>query len=130
MRKSKSYSTYQNTMVKTASPASLIVLLYEGAIKNIRKGERLLQSEEDFHEAAIHLMRAISIVSELMGILNPNVSSDLSTNLAAIYTHVVELINGALQDRDPASLPKAVEIMSSLGSAWSEVAQKSTKQAV
>ena len=34
-----SYLSYKETQIKTASPVALIILLYEGMLKNIRKGE-------------------------------------------------------------------------------------------
>ena len=38
-----SYSSYKETQIKTASPVDLIILLYDGMLKNLRKGEAGLQ---------------------------------------------------------------------------------------
>ncbi|MBI1724113.1 MAG: flagellar protein FliS, partial [Candidatus Tectomicrobia bacterium] len=96
-------------------------LLYEGAVKHIRKGEALLQGEDSFHDGAEHLLRAMSIVTELAGVLNPQASPELAQNLSGIYQHVIELLSRSLRERDPEGLPEAAGIMESLGSAWREL---------
>lgn len=118
------YAVYQNVGVKTASPVQLVVLLYEGAVKHIRKGEVLLHGGEDsFNEAAEHLLRAMGIVTELTGVLNPQASPELAQNLSSIYQHVIGLLSRALREREPDALPEAASIMESLGSAWRELSQ-------
>ncbi len=56
MAYSRSYSNYKDTQVKTASPLSLVLLLYDGALNYLRKGEVGLASEEKFADAAIHVL--------------------------------------------------------------------------
>ena len=124
MNARKSYAAYQSVGVTTASPVQLVVLLYEGAVKHIRKGEVLLQGgEESFNEAAEHVLRAMGIVTELAGVLNPQTSPELARNLSGIYQHVIGLLSKALRERDPQTLPEAAGIMESLGSAWRELSQ-------
>ena len=117
------YAAYQNVGVKTASPVQLVVLLYEGAVRHIRKGEALLQGEDSFHEGAEHLLRAMGIVTELAGVLNPQASPGLAQNLSGVYQHVLDLLGRSLRERDPERLPEAAGIMESLGSAWRELSQ-------
>jgi flagellar protein FliS len=119
----KSYAAYRNVEVKTASPVQLLILLYEGAVKHIRKGEALLQGEDSFHEGAEHLLRAMGIVTELAGILNPQASPEMAQNLSGIYQHVIDLLGRSLRERDPEGLPEAAGIMETLGSAWRELSQ-------
>jgi len=118
-----SYAAYRDVGVKTASPVQLVVLLYEGAVKHIRKGEALLQGEDTFHEAAEHLLKAMGIITELAGVLKPHASPDLARNLSGIYQHVLGLISKSLRERDPEALPEAAGIMESLGAAWREISQ-------
>lgn len=118
-----SYAAYQNVGVKTASPVQLVVLLYEGAVKHIRKGEALLAEEGAFNEAAEHVLRAMGIVTELAGILNPQASPELAQSLSGVYQHVLGLLSKALRGRGPAGLAEAAGIMDSLGSAWRELSQ-------
>jgi flagellar secretion chaperone FliS len=126
---SNSYSNYKDTQVKTASPATLILLLYDGVLSNIRKGEVGLQSEEDFVASASYLMKAIAIVSELIGIINPTHAPELAEGLSNSYQIVLNLLTDALKERDKVALNKAFEVMSSLKAAWQEIIEKAEKQA-
>ena len=88
---SNPYSNYRNTQVKTASPVTLIILLYEGAVKTILKGERLLrearedeQGHEQFIEGTKQLLKAMSIVTELQGILKPEQAPDIAKQPSAL----------------------------------------------
>ena len=128
MSHSRSYSNYKDTQVKTASPLSLVLLLYDGALNNIRKGEAGLASEEKFAGAAIHVFKAVGIVTELMGIINPKVSPELAEGLSVSYKYVLTLLSDALEERNPERLVKATEVLSQLRSAWQELAQQIEKQ--
>ena len=124
-----SYSSYKETQIKTASPVDLIILLYDGMLKNLRKGEAGLQDGDRYVDSASHLMKAMAIVTELIGIINPTVSPKLANGLLGSYQHVLGLIGDALKEKDRAPLAEAAEIISSLRSAWLEVARQSERQA-
>ena len=133
---SNPYSNYRNTQVKTASPVTLIILLYEGAVKTILKGERLLreaqedeQGHEQFIEGSKQLFKAMSIVTELQGILKPEQAPDIANSLSETYKSVLVLINAALQDKDNAPLTRAAEIMNSLLITWREAADLVAQEA-
>ena len=132
MTPSNPYSNYRDTQIKTASPITLIILLYEGAVREISKGEALLRGDQDqprFNQAANHLLRAMNIVAELQGILNPDQAPELAHGLSETYKAVLFFISAALQDKDPAPLAKACEIMNSLLTAWRETAERVAQQA-
>lgn len=129
MKLSNPYSNYKDTQIKTASPVMLIILLYEGALKAILKGKTLIQDEAQLTEAAKELLKAMNIVMELQGIINPEQSPDIAEGLSESYKSVLLLINEVLQDKDPAHLTKAAEIMNSLLSAWREASEKVVQQA-
>ncbi len=128
MTYSRSYSNYKDTQVKTASPLSLVLLLYDGALNNLRKGEVGLASEEKFADAAIHVLKAVGIVTELVGIINPKVSPELAEGLSISYKYVLSLLSDALEERNPERLVKATEVLSQLRAAWRELAQQIEKQ--
>ncbi len=132
MALSNPYANYKDTQIKTASPITLIILLYEGAVKAIRKGESLLRDHQEgakFTEATKELLKAMSIVTELQGILNPEQAPDIANGLSETYKSVLILISAALQDKDPAFLTRAAEIMDTLLTTWREAAEKVVQQA-
>jgi flagellar biosynthetic protein FliS len=132
MAPSNPYSNDRDTQVKTASPVTLIILLYEGVVKAIMKGETLLREPQEdarFAEAARHLLKAMNIVAELQGILNPDQAPDIANSLSETYKSVLILINAALQDKDPDPLGRAAEIMNTLLVTWREAAEQVAQQA-
>ncbi len=116
------YQSYQTTGVRTATPGQLVVMLYDGAIKFMKQGENHLREPDRFVEATTSLLRAMEVVSELIGCLNPDASPELAENLSAVYNRVIDLISNALRERDPAPLAEALEIFSNLNMAWRQIA--------
>ncbi|MDA1000942.1 MAG: flagellar export chaperone FliS [bacterium] len=123
MAPTDSYKSYQKTQIKTASPAQLVVLLYEGAIQRIRKGQMLLHEPDRNMDASTEILRAMNIISELFGCLNPKYSPELSKQLADIYAYVLDTLAKGLQERDTELLDKAGKALEPLASAWREVAE-------
>lgn len=123
MAPADSYRNYQNTQIKTASPAQLVVLLYEGAIQRIRKGQMLLEEPDRNVDASTEVLRAMNIVSELFGCLNPKYSPELSKQLSEIYAYVLDVLGKGLQEKDGALLDEAAKALELLASAWREVAE-------
>ncbi len=119
---SNPYANYKKTEIQTASPAHLVVLLYEGTVKHITKGEALLGDPETFADASTHLLRAMNIITELHGVIRPDASPELAKSLSDIYRYVLDIISQALQERDPEPLAEAAKHMATLGDAWREIA--------
>ncbi len=84
------YAAYQQTGIKTASKGKLIVMLYEGALKNIHTALDLMDSDsnipvtslEKFHSC---IVKSQEIITELMVSLNLEQGGDIAKNLMALY---------------------------------------------
>ena len=64
------YAAYQNTGIKTASQGKLIVLLYEGAVKNLTAAGNCFGADgkieaKDIGKFGSYIMKAQDIISEL-----------------------------------------------------------------
>lgn len=76
---------YRQSSVDTATPAQLVVMLYDGVLTAIDKVETALdQSRPEFELAHRELTRAQAIVLELLQTLDMSVGP-VATNLAALY---------------------------------------------
>ena len=117
------YEKYRNTQITTASPARLVLLLYEGALKHLCIGERNIADPGGFTEASMSLLKTMNIIAELLGVLNPNASPELAGGLSEIYRYSLELIGRGLRERDPAPLAEARRHLTTLADAWREIAQ-------
>lgn len=109
---------YQSDSVMTASPMELIVMLYEGLIKQMRLSDIFLE-ENDYERANHHLLRAQDIVSELLRSLD--LSYPISNNLMQLYTFMLEELADLNMQKDRTRLVPLLEIAGELKDAWVEV---------
>ena len=62
---------YKRMKIETASPEMLILMLYDGAIKNIKISIQSIRDEQpDFQQSSNCLIKAQNIITELMVSLN------------------------------------------------------------
>lgn len=112
-------AAYRRVEIETASPAKLVVMLYNGAIKNAEEAKHALENK---NPAMAHqkLIRAQEIVTELRGALNFN-AGDVSENLDRVYDYVYRLLVQANVRKDAAPIDESIEHLRSLRDAWEEV---------
>lgn len=114
------YEVYQRTQVDTASPAKLVVMLYDGAIRFLRQGQSAMQrgDREGQHQC---LVRAQRIIAELASSLDMEAGGEIAANLMALYQFMHEqLVLANLQD-DVNKVQKVREMLESLREAWAQV---------
>ncbi|MBP1042003.1 flagellar export chaperone FliS [Vagococcus sp. BWB3-3] len=88
---------YKNNQILTASPKRLIELLYEGAIKNLKIAELLLEKNE-FNGVNTHIMKAEDIILELKQSINSEVEGDIPQQLNDMYDFMFgRLVEGNLE---------------------------------
>ena len=100
-----------------ASPVQLVVMLYDGALRFMEGGKRAMAQGEIFKQND-QLQRAQNIVLELMSTLDMKKGGDVSKNLLALYTYVLEqLVEANIRD-DAVYIDRASKVMSELREGW------------
>ncbi|HLI47937.1 MAG TPA: flagellar export chaperone FliS [Chthonomonas sp.] len=120
---------YRKTQIETASPAQLVLLLYEGAI---RFCDQALEAMAQKNLTAQHanLVKAQEIIGELIGSLNQEAGGELAVNLRRIYLYMLEqLVLANLYDKQE-GVQLVRDMLQSLHDAWAEAAQKLLEQTV
>ncbi len=112
---------YMAVSVETASPAQIVVRLYQKAVSCLREAEQAFGSG-DVTARAKSLGRAHAIVSELRVTLDPQPAPDLAARLAALYDFCLERIVRSNQQTDPALLVPARKVLEDLLEGWRAVA--------
>jgi flagellar secretion chaperone FliS len=113
-------TAYMGSMVSTASPARLLVLLYDRLVLDIQRGAELQEAGE--HVAASeHLMHAQEIVLELQSSLRLDVW-DGAAQLSAIYSFLHTRLVQANVKRDLEVTRSCLGLVEPLASAWREAA--------
>lgn len=119
-------SAYRETRVRTASQGTLIIILYDEAIKQI--GTAISLFDENFkkepsriEKANTSIVKSQEIITELMASLDMTAGGEIATNLLALYTFFnQQLLEGNLQ-KDPAKLVFVKNMMEQLRLAWVEI---------
>jgi flagellar secretion chaperone FliS len=117
---------YRKNAVLGASPAQLVVMLYDGALRFI-EGGRIAMRAKDLPRQNEALQRAQKIVVELLSTLDREQGGEIASNLASLYTFVLDkLMEANVYDRESA-LDEAVGPILELRDAWAQIASTSVR---
>lgn len=114
-------SLYLTDTVQTASPAHLLVMLYDRLVLDIERAEVALIAG-DAAASTEHLVHAQDIVTELMSSLDVTVW-DGGPGLMAIYTFLYSQLVEANTFADAQKATACKEIVVPLRDAWQQAAQ-------
>ncbi|GAB4098612.1 flagellar export chaperone FliS [Sinomonas halotolerans] len=110
----------QRQAVLTASPAALLVMLYDRLLADLARAHDHLAAGRRA-EAGEQLSHAQEIIGALSTSLRPELW-DGAENLQAIYTYVSSTLLRAGSTLDPALVAECTECLEPLRDAWAEAA--------
>ena len=119
-------SLYNRDSVLSASPARLLVMLYDRLLLDLARAEAA-QLGEDWSLASAQLLHAQEIVTELVGSLRPEVW-DGGPGLLAVYNYVLTGMVQANVQRDVVKTRECITLLEPLRTAWHEAALKVSMQ--
>ncbi|HWS30607.1 MAG TPA: flagellar export chaperone FliS [Clostridia bacterium] len=111
---------YMRQGVLTASPAELIVMLYDGCIRQLKLGA-LATGKKDFERANACFQKAQSILGELAASLD--MSFELSENLLELYEYMIGEIIAVNESKNTERLDGVLSLLLDLKAAWVQVAK-------
>ncbi len=111
------YQQYKRTTVETAPPGQLLLMLYNGCIKNIENAQRAI-SEKNPGQAHEHIVKAQDIVIELMATLN--MDYDISQRLLSVYDYIYNQMVEANIRKDLELLEEIQGFLSDLRDTWQD----------
>ncbi len=114
---------YQQTAVMTANNVQLIVLLYDSAVQSLELArEGILQNNH--HDKARFLGRAVAIVSELSNVLDFEQGGDISRSLNRLYQYMLTEFLQANLRNDLHHLEGPLRCLSTLREGWQTIARQ------
>ena len=121
------YSAYQKTNVSTASQGRLVVLLYEGAIKQLTMAMSYIDENNkinprDIEKYEICLQKVQAIITELQVSLDMEKGGDIAKNLMALYVFFNEELVQASISKDKEKLQSVWNMMNELAQSWKTIA--------
>lgn len=114
---------YRAARVETASPATIVVQMYDGAIRFLTEAQMAIEGG-DTKRRANALKRSHAIVGELQASLDHNHAPELCQDLERLYDFVLWRIAEASSTTDPAFVQPAINVMSEMRGAWADLAQR------
>ena len=121
------YGNYQNAYkkasVNTLDQNKLIIMLYDGAIKNASFAVEHMKSEEieKVHDC---LIKTKNIVTELMATLNMDHGGDIAKNLQSLYSYMFSQLIEANMEKKPEPVIVVIDLLKELRAAWTQINTK------
>jgi len=113
-------TAYQEHRVVTQSPARLIVLLYDGAIKFLKQAIEHMQAG-DIVAKSEAVGRATEIIIELDSVLNMEAGGEIAENLRKLYDFMARRITVAHVRNNPQMLREVIKLLEDLNDGWKAV---------
>ena len=113
--------TYQRIQAETASPAELILRLYDALMRDLTKADRALHSDAPLEEAHAPLVHAQDILIELLASLDMS-AGDLAQQLADLYQYMYQRLVHANVHKDGSAVREVQRLLVPIRTAWSTAA--------
>jgi len=113
------YQHYQRAQIDTASPGRLILMLYDGALRFLNAARSAME-RRDLYQKSYNIVKAQSILGELMSCLNMKAGGQIAARLFGIYSYLFDRLTEAnLHDKIP-PLDEVIRHMTDLRETWAE----------
>ena len=110
-------SAYRRTEVLTANRETILLMLYAGAIRSLKKALDFQASGKSFDRLQ-SVIKAQEIVSELRSTLDFEHGGDIAVNLEKLYAYVTECLIKANAQGDSDAIKQALSVLETLNAAW------------
>ena len=126
------YGNYQNAYkkasVNTLDQTKLIIMLYDGAIKNASFAVEHMKSGqiEKVHDC---LIKTKNIVTELMATLNMERGGDIAKNLQSLYSYMFSQLIEANMNKKTEPVVVVIDLLKELRAAWTQINSKKKNDA-
>ena len=121
------YTAYQRTNINTATRGRLIVLLYEGAVKQLSQAVALFEPDgkilaKNIEQFGNCLQKAEAIISELEVSLDMEKGGEIAKSLMALYLYFNEELMQANISKDKAKIESVLKMLKDLTESWRQIA--------
>ena len=121
------YSNYQNAYkkasVNTLDQNKLIIMLYDGAIKNANFAVQYMESGE-IEKVHDSLIKTKNIVTELLATLNMEQGGEIAKNLKSLYSFMFSQLIEANMEKKSEPVLTVIDLLKELRGAWVQIKEK------
>lgn len=120
------YDKYRQSSVQTSTPAQLVIMLYDGAIRFAKTAIDGL-NKKDLEKSNLNFGKAQTIISELMSTLDYSI--EVSKGLYSLYEYINHLLVEANIHKNPAKAEEAIGYLTDLRDTWIQASKLAAGQA-
>lgn len=121
------YQQYKKTSVESASREKLLLMMYEGAIKYVKRAQ-LAVEKKDIAGRGENIGRAFDIITELNNTLNHEIGGELASNLEQLYMFVTDQLTQANIQGKREHLDNALKVLTTLYEGWLQAVERLKKE--
>ncbi len=121
------YQQYKNQSIQTASREKLLLMMYEGAIRFVKKAI-LAAEQKQIADRGVNIGRAFDIILELNNTLDHKVGGEISKNLEQLYMFITDQLTKANVTGDPQYLKNCLRILETLYDGWTKAVEALKKE--
>jgi flagellar protein FliS len=116
-------NAYREMAVQTSSPAKLVVMLYEGAIRFLKESVSAINCK-DLNRKRHTIDRAVAVVQHLQSTLDMERGGQVAADLSRLYSYINSRILEGSTKLDIAPLEEAIKLLNVLLTGWEGIANK------
>lgn len=120
------YQKYKTTSVQSASREKILLMLYEAAIRFIKKAMKAIE-EKNIAERGVNIGKAYDIFMELNNTLDHNSGGEIAKNLEQLYMYITDQLTQANIKGDIKSLQSALKVTETLYTGWVQAVESLKK---
>lgn len=119
-------NTYKKLQIKTASQPQILLMLYEGAMRHVRRAISAIE-KKDIKTKAEAIGKVHDIINELLNSLNHEMGGNIALELERLYNFMVDqLIQANLHNTTP-PLVHVEKLLKTLHEGWKGAIEKLNK---
>ena len=111
---------YRSNEVLTASKKKLVIMLYDGAAKNLKLAKLAIEDKK-IERVNILIIKTQNILVELMSTLNFEDGGDVANHLMALYEYMYQKTIRANIDKNSEILDEVIGYLQELSDTWSQI---------
>ncbi len=127
MNQAQAYNAYKQNEVYTASKVKLVVMLYDGAIKNLKLAEVAI-NEKNIEKTNEYIKKAQDIIIEFMNTLNFEQGGQIANDLYKLYDYLYYRLIRANIDKDIEAVGEVRRFLEELRDAWAQLWLKEMRE--
>jgi len=121
MTQNELMGNYQKVQIETSRKEKLVSMLLEGAIRFLMLARN---KENDIWAYRLNVLKAESIILELIGSLNFEKGGEIAVSLHKLYIYILDTLSGLLEERRNEKLEEVMNLLIPLKDTWNEATRK------